>query len=292
MKAGAKQPGQPGQLGGQQRQAGRREAQRDGVPPTAPPLVKKPSLPLVLIKRTRSFSRSEGGRSEGGGGEGGSGEGGSATRQGEAQGLGQSVDLGRLLNRCAYALRLCLCGLPAAEPVPAKMVAGQLVYGHRAAGPPHSPPIAGHSPARLPRPSPPRPSPLPAAASTLPPRSRTPRSPPPRSPPPRTPRPVSTAAPSPSGSMRRSASLPPPAPVAPTRSSIERPSTARPAPVSRAASSQRAPVNEERFARFMAQVPQGRPPQGGVINRKAYDAPKPQRRREADGVDLSKAQRV
>jgi hypothetical protein len=42
----------------------------------------------------------------------------------------------------------------------------------------------------------------------------------------------------------------------------------------------------------MAQVPQGRPPQGGVINRKAYDAPKPQRRREADGVDLSKAQRV
>ena len=63
-----------------------------GVPPTAPPLVKKPSLPLVQIKRTRSFSRSEGGRSEGGGDEGGSGEGGSevqsvaTTTQGEAQG--------------------------------------------------------------------------------------------------------------------------------------------------------------------------------------------------------------
>ena len=61
------------------------------MPPTAPPLVKKPSLPLVQIKRTRSFSRSEGGGSEGGGGEGGSGEGSSevqsvaTTTQGEAQ---------------------------------------------------------------------------------------------------------------------------------------------------------------------------------------------------------------
>ena len=92
--------------------------------------------------------------------------------------------------------------------------------------------------------------------------------------------------------MQRSASLPPSAPVDPTRSSIECPSTARPAPVSRAASSQRAPVNEERFARFVAQVPQGRPPQGGAINRKARDASRPQRTREAGEVDLSKAQRV
>jgi len=39
----------------------------------------------------------------------------------------------------------------------------------------------------------------------------------------------------------------------------------------------------------MAQVPHGRPPQGGVINRKARDASKI---RAADEVDLSKAQRV
>ena len=92
--------------------------------------------------------------------------------------------------------------------------------------------------------------------------------------------------------MQRSASLPPAAPAAPTRASIERPSIARPAPVSRAASSQRAPVNEERFARFMAQVPQGRPPRGGVHDRKARDASKPQQTREAVEPVLSKAQRV
>jgi len=40
----------------------------------------------------------------------------------------------------------------------------------------------------------------------------------------------------------------------------------------------------------MAQVPHGRPPQGGVINRKARDASKI--RAAADEVDLSKAQRV
>ena len=48
-------------------------------------------------------------------------------------------------------------------------------------------------------------------------------------------------------------------------------------------------VNEERLAQLMAQVPHGRPPQGGVINRKARDASKI---RAADEVDLSKAQRV
>ena len=58
-----------------------------GVPPTAPPLVKKPSLPLVQIKRTRSFSRSEGGGDEGGSGEGGSEvQSVATTTQGEAQG--------------------------------------------------------------------------------------------------------------------------------------------------------------------------------------------------------------
>jgi hypothetical protein len=51
-------------------------------------------------------------------------------------------------------------------------------------------------------------------------------------------------------------------------------------------------VNEERLAQLMAQVPQGRPPQGGVINRKTRDASKPHRIRAADEVDLSKAQRV
>ena len=66
-------------------------------------------------------------------------------------------------------------------------------------------------------------------------------------------------------------------------------SAARPAPVARAASSGRAPVNEERLAQLMAQVPHGRPPQGGAINRKARDASK---MRAADEVDLSKAQRV
>jgi len=92
------------------------------------------------------------------------------------------------------------------------------------------------------------------------------------------------------GCTQRSASLPPQAaPLAPGRPSIARPSTARPAPVARAASSGRAPVNEERLAQLMAQVPHGRPPQGGVINRKARDASKI---RAADEVDLSKAQRV
>ena len=81
----------------------------------------------------------------------------------------------------------------------------------------------------------------------------------------------------------------PAAPLAPGRPSIARPTTARPAPVARAASSGRAPVNEERLAQLMAQVPHGRPPQGGVINRKARDASKI---RAADEVDLSKAQRV
>jgi hypothetical protein len=62
---------------------------REGVPPTAPPLVKKPSLPLVQIKRTRSFSRSEGGRSEGGWSEGGRSEGGRSEGGGDEGGSGE-----------------------------------------------------------------------------------------------------------------------------------------------------------------------------------------------------------
>jgi len=61
----------------------------EGVPPTAPPLVKKPSLPLVQIKRTRSFSRSEGGRSEGGWSEGGRSEGGRSEGGGDEGGSGE-----------------------------------------------------------------------------------------------------------------------------------------------------------------------------------------------------------
>ena len=186
--------------------------------------------------------------------------------------LGQYLDLGRHLDRCASVLRPCLGGLgqPAAAPLPAKMIAGQLVFGSAARR------SAEQSPA-WPPPTRPRSNSPPAAAPTLPPRPEAAASP----------RLVSTADLSSEG-VRRGTSLPP-APIAPTRAAFGPYSALRPAPrlatSQQAASSLRAPVNEERFARFMAQC-DSRGPQGGVINRNARDASKSQPR-EADEEDLS-----